>query len=63
MLSLLILIAVLGLVAYLVQRYLPIAPKFKSLIYFVLLMAAVLAVLQGFGVFRYLDRPVPSLHR
>jgi len=64
MLGLLILLVVLGLVAWAVYRFLPMLPgKFKSLIYFVLIVFGIVAVLSEFGVFAYLDRPVPKLHR
>lgn len=63
MLHLLILLIVLGLVAWGVSKWVTIPPKFKKLIYFVLLACGIIAVCADFGVLDYLDRPVPRIHR
>jgi hypothetical protein len=48
--ALLILIALLGLVAYFITTLIPMPPQFKTLIILVALLIAILLVLQAFGL-------------
>lgn len=48
--SLLVLIVVLGVIAYLVDTLVPMAPPFKTVFHVLLALFAVLLILQTFGV-------------
>lgn len=60
--GLLVLIALLGLLAYLLVTFVPMPQQFKTLIIVVAILIALLVVLQAFGVIPSLTRArVPSV--
>lgn len=48
--SLLLIIIVLGVVAYLVSKYLPMTPLFKDLFYIVLVFIVIVVILEFLGL-------------
>lgn len=59
--GLVILIVVIGLVAWIVNSYIPIPQPFKTLINVVLIIVAVLVTLSAFGILGSLNTSVPRL--
>jgi hypothetical protein len=62
MLSLIITLAVVGLLVYLIETYVPMAAPFKTVIRIIVVVCLILWLIQVFGLMSY-DVPVPSLHR
>jgi hypothetical protein len=50
LLGLILLIAIVGLVVWLITTYIPMDPKFKTLIYVVAIVVLLLYLLQAFGL-------------
>jgi len=59
--ALLVWIAILGFVVFLTYKYLPIPAGFKTLIYVVSIVIALLITLHAFGLFADLHASVPHL--
>lgn len=61
LLGLIVLICVLGFIAWLVNAYIPIPAPFKTLIMVILIVIAVLVTLNAFGLLGNLDMAVPRV--
>lgn len=61
MISLLIVIALIGVLTWALVTFLPMPGQFKTLIVVVAVIFCVLYALSAFGVFRVHDPPVPQL--
>jgi hypothetical protein len=62
--SVVIVLAVVGALLWLVNRYIPMAPPFKTIINVIVILAVVLWLLSVFGVLGQLEGArVPRLHR
>lgn len=59
-LSLLIIIVVIGIAVWLINAYIPLPPPFKKLILIVGIIAAILIVLNAFGVLN-MDVGIPKI--
>lgn len=59
--GLVVLIVVIGLVAWIVNSYLPIPQPFKTIINVVLIVVALIVVLNAFGLMGGLNTSVPHL--
>lgn len=62
MLQVIITIIVVGILMWLVNTYVPMAPPIKNILMAVVVIALVLWLLQVFGVLGALNAPVPHLH-
>ena len=63
MIGLVITLIVIGLLLYLVNRYIPMDANIKQILNVVVLICVVLWLLQVFGVFGYLgNSSIPRLH-
>ncbi len=62
MLSLILTLAIVGLLVYLIETYVPMAAPFKTVIRIIVVVCVILWLIQVFGLMAY-DIPVPSLHR
>jgi hypothetical protein len=61
LLGLLIFLVVVGVVLYLINSYIPMAPAIKNLINVVVVIIVILYVLQALGLLPFLDRPLPRV--
>ena len=61
MLSLIITLAVIGLICWALTTYIPMSPGIRKIIIVVVLCCALLYVLQAFGLLGRLDMPVPQV--
>lgn len=60
--SLLVVLIVLGVVAYLIYAFMPMEPRIKQILLWVILAVAIFVVLQAFGVCDVLkQQPVPHV--
>lgn len=57
---LLILICIIGFVVWLIQKFAPIPPQFKTVILWVAVAVVILIILQAFGILGF-DTPIPKL--
>ena len=60
MIQVLVVLVIVGVVLYMVQTYIPMAPPIKTIITVVVVLCLCLWLLQVFGVY---DMPVPNLRR
>lgn len=58
LISLLILLILVGVALYLVNSFIPMDPKVKTILNVVVVVVLILWLLQAFGVLTSLDRPV-----
>lgn len=61
MISLIITIAVLGLIVWAITTYVPMPNGFKQAIYVIAVICLVIFVLNAFGIWHIQDAPVPQL--
>jgi hypothetical protein len=61
MIALLITLAVIGLLVYLVNTYVPMAAPWKNLFNIIAIVLTVIWLLNVFGIFAY-DTPLPRYH-
>lgn len=59
MISLILSIALIGLVVYLITTYIPMAPVFKTVIYVIAAVCLILYLMRVLGI---ADMPIPRLH-
>ncbi len=62
MVHLILVLAVIGVLLYLVNRYVPMDAKIKTIINWVVVAAIVLYLLNAFGILQAANIPVPHLH-
>lgn len=62
-LHMILLIALLGVILYLINTYVPMETRIKSILNWVVIIALVLWILNAFGVFAYLSTPVARIHK
>jgi predicted membrane channel-forming protein YqfA (hemolysin III family) len=60
MISLILGIALIGLVVYLITTFIPMPAPFKTIIYVIAVVILVLYLVQAFG---FVDLPLPRYHR
>jgi len=61
LLGLLVFLCVVGVVLWVINTYVPMAPAIKNLINVVVVIIAILYVLQALGLLPFLDRPLPQM--
>jgi hypothetical protein len=61
MISLVITIIVVGVLLWLATTYIPMDATIKKILVAVVVIGLVLYILQAFGVFSYVDTPMPRL--
>jgi hypothetical protein len=59
---LILVLAVIGVLLYLVNRYVPMDAKIKTIINWVVVAAVILWLLNVFGILQAANVPVPHLH-
>ena len=63
MLSILITLIVIGVLLYLVNAFIPMDGKIKTIINIVVVICVILWLVQVFGLLGYANVPVPRVHR
>jgi hypothetical protein len=63
MISLVLTIIVVGVLLWLATTYIPMNPTIKQILVAVVIIGLVLYILNDFGVFAYIDKPLPRLHK
>jgi hypothetical protein len=58
MVAVLIVIIIVGFIAYLINAYAPIPPLFKNIAFFILVLFVVIYLLQAFGI----NTGLPAMH-
>ena len=59
--GLIVLIIIVGVLLWLVNTYVPMAPAIARVLNVVVVLVLVLYILQALGLLPFLDRPLPSL--
>lgn len=59
--GLILILVILGLVCWLLVRYIPMVEPIRSIVVIVFVLVALLLVLQAFGLMGALDTPVPHI--
>ena len=62
MLGILVTLIIIGILLYLVNTFIPMDGKIKTIINVVVIVIVILWLLQVFGVLRLVDVPVPRVH-
>jgi hypothetical protein len=63
MISILITLIVIGVLLYLVNAFIPMDGKIKTIINIVVVICVILWLVQVFGLLSYANVPVPRVHR
>ena len=61
LISLIVLLLIVGVLLWLINTYVPMDPKIKTILNVVVVLVLVLYILQAFGLLPFLDRPLPKL--
>jgi hypothetical protein len=63
MLSVLIVLVAVGVLLYCINKYAPMDQKIKSILNIVVIACVVIWLLNLFGIFHAIDKPVPQFHK